>query len=298
MNTTQLECFMTVANFLNFSRAAEVLRITQPAVSHQINALENELGVKLFHRTSKSVRLTQAGYLFTQYADEILRISGLSKERLKAAQEVHSVRLGVGCRNFVDLRLMIPTLSQLATEEPLLLPLLRMTPFDSLENLLEEGDIQVLISHKKTSLKKAVYRELCLRPVVCLCSAQHPLAQLEQVSVHQLRDAGRIAICRPPIFSTELLDVQSQVVSGRNSEQILFCDNLEILYTLVEAGLAFAIISGPPFRSLFPHLRYIPMPEISPISFGAFYLPGELTPVLRRFLTLLEENLQTDPHAL
>ena len=95
MNTTQLECFMTVANFLNFSRAAEVLRITQPAVSHQINALENELGVKLFHRTSKSVRLTQAGYLFTQYADEILRISGLSKERLKAAQEVHSVRLGV-----------------------------------------------------------------------------------------------------------------------------------------------------------------------------------------------------------
>ena len=134
---------MTVANFLNFSRAAEVLRITQPAVSHQINALENELGVKLFHRTSKSVRLTQAGYLFTQYADEILRISGLSKERLKAAQEVHSVRLGVGCRNFVDLRLMIPTLSQLATEEPLLLPLLRMTPFDSLENLLEEGDIQV-----------------------------------------------------------------------------------------------------------------------------------------------------------
>ena len=185
---------MTVANFLNFSRAAEVLRITQPAVSHQINALENELGVKLFHRTSKSVRLTQAGYLFTQYADEILRISGLSKERLKAAQEVHSVRLGVGCRNFVDLRLMIPTLSQLATEEPLLLPLLRMTPFDSLENLLEEGDIQVLISHKKTSLKKAVYRELCLRPVVCLCSAQHPLAQLEQVSVHQLRDLSLIHI--------------------------------------------------------------------------------------------------------
>ncbi len=155
---------MTVANFLNFSRAAEVPRITQPAVSHQINALENELGVKLFHRTSKSVRLTQAGYLFTQYADEILRISGLSKERLKAAQEVHSVRLGVGCRNFVDLRLMIPTLSQLATEEPLLLPLLRMTPFDSLENLLEEGDIQVLISHKKTSLKKPSTEKVCLRP--------------------------------------------------------------------------------------------------------------------------------------
>ena len=39
MNTTQLECFMSVANFLNFSRAAEQLRLTQPAVSHQINTL-------------------------------------------------------------------------------------------------------------------------------------------------------------------------------------------------------------------------------------------------------------------
>ena len=40
MNTTQLECFMAVANFLNFSRAAESLRLTQPAVSHKISTLE------------------------------------------------------------------------------------------------------------------------------------------------------------------------------------------------------------------------------------------------------------------
>lgn len=64
MNTTQLECFMAVANFLNFSRAAEALRITQPAVSHQISTLEDELDARLFHRTSKSVRLTQEGYIF------------------------------------------------------------------------------------------------------------------------------------------------------------------------------------------------------------------------------------------
>ena len=58
MNTTQLECFLAVSDTLNFSRAAERLRLTQPAVSHQINALEDELGVKLFQRSSKSVRLT------------------------------------------------------------------------------------------------------------------------------------------------------------------------------------------------------------------------------------------------
>ena len=54
---------------MNFSRAAEQLRLTQPAVSHQINSLEDELGVKLFQRTSKSVRLTQEGYQGTLGSD-------------------------------------------------------------------------------------------------------------------------------------------------------------------------------------------------------------------------------------
>ena len=62
MNTVQLECFVTVAEHLNFSKASRVLKITQPAVSHQIQTLEEELGVKLFNRTSKSVTLTQRAF--------------------------------------------------------------------------------------------------------------------------------------------------------------------------------------------------------------------------------------------
>ena len=58
MNTIQLECFLSVAEHLNFSRASEELKITQPAVSHQIRSLEEELDVRLFRRTSKSVSLT------------------------------------------------------------------------------------------------------------------------------------------------------------------------------------------------------------------------------------------------
>ena len=81
---------------MNFSRAAEQLRLTQPAVSHQINSLEDELGVKLFQRTSKSVRLTQEGYLYTQYAGEILRLFNVSKGRLRATREEQQRILGIG----------------------------------------------------------------------------------------------------------------------------------------------------------------------------------------------------------
>ena len=73
MNTVQLECFITVAEHLNFSKASQVLRITQPAVSHQIQTLEEELDVKLFNRTSRNVSLTQEGILFLADAQLILK---------------------------------------------------------------------------------------------------------------------------------------------------------------------------------------------------------------------------------
>lgn len=174
MNTTQLECFLAVANYLNFSRAAEDLRITQPAVSHQINTLEDELGVKLFHRTSKMVRLTQPGHLFTSYAMDILKLTGISKARMKECQETMPQRLGIGCRNFVELRLLQPVLAQLRQQTPNLLPSLRLIPFSSLENLLEEGDVQVLLSLQESAPAKAVYRELARCPLVCICAQDHP----------------------------------------------------------------------------------------------------------------------------
>ena len=82
MNTTQLECFVAVAEHLNFSRASEELKMTQPAVSHQIRSLETELETVLFKRTSKSVTLTEDVILFLADAQLILKTSLLAKERL------------------------------------------------------------------------------------------------------------------------------------------------------------------------------------------------------------------------
>lgn len=82
MNTVQLECFVAVAEHLNFSRASEALRISQPSVSHQIQTLEDELGVKLFNRTSKSVALTPEGIRFLPDADLILRTAISARKHL------------------------------------------------------------------------------------------------------------------------------------------------------------------------------------------------------------------------
>lgn len=292
MNTTQLECFMAVANFLNFSRAAEYLRITQPAVSHQINTLEDELGVKLFHRTSKSVRLTQEGFQFTQYAGEILKLSNLSKARMKESSQAPA-RLKIGCRNAAELRMLRPALRRLRLEQPELLPVLRLIPFDSLENLLAEGDVHLIFSFRESAPQKARYQELARCPVVCVCGEDHPLAAREQVTLAELRQAGRIAVCRPPICPQALFAHQSQAVGERATDQVLFCDHQETMTTLVETGYAFAVTVDFPHARL-PGLRHIPIPECRPLSFGAVYLPGEAMPDLRRFLELLRESIEAE----
>ena len=287
MNTTQLECFLAVSNFLNFSRAAEQLRITQPAVSHQINTLENELGAKLFHRTSKSVRLTEAGHLFTQYAGEILKLSGLSKARLRECREGIPLRLGIGCRNFLELKMIRPVLARLRREREQVLPILRLVPYDSLENLLEEGDVQVIFSFRESVPSRAVYRELVRCPAVCICAQEHPLASQDQVTVQQLKESGRIATCPPPVYPPALLSAQSQIAGGRSPEQMLFCDNLEIVYTLVEAGYAYAVMADLPGARQ-PGLAYIPIRELAPLSYGVAYLEGQGSTALGEFLALMD----------
>ena len=64
MNTFQLECFLAVSNTLSFVRAAEQLNISQPAITHQIKTLEDELNTVLFKRSTRFVEITQEGISF------------------------------------------------------------------------------------------------------------------------------------------------------------------------------------------------------------------------------------------
>ena len=81
----QLTCFITVAEELHFGRAAERLCMTQPPLTRQIQVLEHSLGVKLFERTSRSVRLTTAGRVFLTDATRLLNAA---KQAAATAQRI------------------------------------------------------------------------------------------------------------------------------------------------------------------------------------------------------------------
>ncbi len=92
----QVECFLAVARLGNVSRAAEEMYLTQPALTARIKALEEELGDQLFVRTSRGMRLTEAGREFLPHAERAVESVAEGKERLKEMRGVTGGRLALG----------------------------------------------------------------------------------------------------------------------------------------------------------------------------------------------------------
>lgn len=106
MRTEQLRYFLSVARHRNFTEAARELYLTQPAITHQISALERELDAQLFVRTTRSVSLTRAGELFLEDAKLILDQEEHAFERLRQLKGSNQLELKIGylnspCRHFL-----------------------------------------------------------------------------------------------------------------------------------------------------------------------------------------------------
>ena len=288
MNTIQLECFIAVAEHLNFSRASEALRITQPAVSHQIQSLEEELNVKLFKRTSKSVSLTQEGIQFLPDAQLILKTALSAKERL--GQHEHFIPFELGCHNRMEINLLPPILKTLADDFPLLRPVIQLVPFPSLLGLIENKQIHAAFGIKEEQKKSSLYfREFCSAPVACICSPGHPLAQYESLTKKQL--SGNIIACSPRQIADPIFSVQNTILTTLRPEQRYFAENMESALTLVKAQIGYTLYPDvAPARE--PDLRYIPVTDIPGMPFGVYYRYDDDHPVLRKFLSLCSDILQ------
>lgn len=290
MNTVQLKCFVSVAEHLNFSKASKVLKITQPAVSHQIQTLEEELEVKLFHRTSKSVSLTQEGILFLADAQLILKTALSAKERLGMRE--HFIPFELGCHNHMELNLLPPILKRLMQEFPLLRPSIRLVPFPSLISLVENNQIQIALGVKEESQKSTLFfKELCVVPVACVCSPEHPLAQHQALTKDQLK--GNFIACSPRQISNAVFSAQSGVLADLPPEQRFYTENIESALALAKAGIGYTLYPDIP-QAREAGLCYLPVHDLPGISFGVYYPYGQNHPVLKRFLILISRSLKME----
>lgn len=289
MNTVQLECFLAVSETLNFARAAEHLHITQPAVTHQINSLESEMDVKLFKRTTRTVELTEEGWSFFNDAKTILNMTHMAKARLSShnTEEIRSI--GIGCHSPMELSLLPKPLNAFLKKYPDIHPELKMVPFQALQNLLQEENIDVMMGFMDENSKKlpGVYVELTKAPLACIMSPSHPLSGRESLRLEDLKE-GKLIICSPRKTSAAVARIQGQLIGCRMPSDVYFCDNIECGITLVQAGLGFIILPAilPVHSSALSHVL---LEGVQQESFGLYYKTLQRNQPLKDFIQFMKE---------
>ncbi|MEV6030511.1 LysR family transcriptional regulator [Nonomuraea sp. NPDC052116] len=169
---------MAIARAGSLRRAATALHIAQPTLSEQLRALEKEIGVELFSRSSSGVQLTEAGEAFL--AQATVAVDAFDRAVAAARNRVTAARLGVA-DGLADV--VARLLSQLQTSN------LRVAPMGTAEQIVSiaDGTLQAGLGYAPGSLPRGVARMLVHRfPVRALLHRDHPLASYEALSLADL----------------------------------------------------------------------------------------------------------------
>ena len=288
MNIFQLECFLAVADLLSFAKAADRMHITQPSITHLIKSLENELNVKLFHRSTRSVEITEAGEILCGDAQTIVQISEQIKKRFETPYNPDITHFSIGCHTASHLSSLPDMLKKLAQQYPSLHPTLQVIPFKHLFRLLENEMLDVILSFQESRPNGAIctYRELTQIPITAVCSASHPLSGQKACMLKDLETLPLIinspAKCPPTIAA-----LQNQLTKHHSLKNLYYCDTPEQAFTLVKSG--FGITLMPKLLTASdPSLSTLVLLDIPPISFGVYYKTQKDHPVLADFIKIAQ----------
>ncbi|MGW5382611.1 LysR family transcriptional regulator [Nocardia sp. NPDC003963] len=181
MELRALRYFVTVAEELHFGRAAERLRIAQPAVSQQIARLERELGVRLLERSPRRVRLTAAGARVLDAARTAL--AAAEHVRLAAQPPAGSLRIGAAAGLTTRLEHGIDALRTAGSPFEVVLVDL---PLTARLNALRRGELDLVLARGEPTEPGLTAIPTWTEPLVAIVSARHPLAHRGAVGPREL----------------------------------------------------------------------------------------------------------------
>ena len=188
MELRHLRYFVAVAEELNFSRAAHRLHMAQPPLSVAIRQLEQEVGTPLFSRTSREVKLTEAGEAMLDGARRTLAEAdaAVAATQRVAAGELGILRLGYNWSAGFE---TLPTLGQAFKRERHDVELVaeEMRP-NRITSSLRSGAIDAALALYPEVVGEFSYRSVRREPVVVVVSSRHPLAREESIPLNALRE--------------------------------------------------------------------------------------------------------------
>lgn len=291
MNTTQLECFVNLANTLNFMKTAEQMSLSQPAVSKQIQALEQELAAKLFIRTTRSVSLTDAGIRFLPEADSMLKSWYRSKDLIAQVQEGRLGRIRIGyCdpqANYIISRI----LQKMKESHLSFYPEFYLAQLDNCLSRLERGELDIILSMKDFSFSSdgMIFMKLITESFVCTARKDYPLFESiapdqSQITADSFLKYPQI-MCIPEYLRRNSFLKKQPLLPVNDSVPLYRVNYVNESYTLILAGLGYSLI---PHYLLIPHpdLRFIDWKGSPEAPLGIYYRKGEVREkrLVREFL--------------
>jgi DNA-binding transcriptional LysR family regulator len=244
MADRRLQVFHAVAKHLSFTKAAEALFMTQPAVTFQIKQLEEHFNTRLFERGHGRISLTPAGDIVLDYAERILGLSAELDTRLKEMTGQIAGLLLVGASTTIAEFLLPQVLGDFRSKYPNVVPRLFVANSGAVENRVAEHTLDIGFIEAPSHLAAVATDVCCEDELVVVCATAHPLAKRAPITPRQLVDYPYIS--RESGSGTrEVTDayLQKAGVRPESLNVVMELGSPEALKGLVATGLGFTIMS-------------------------------------------------------
>lgn len=258
-----MEYFVQVAQLGSFSRAAEVLRLTQPAVSRQVRKLESEMGVPLLYRRGRNVAPTEAGQILLSRARELCKEAAKICEDVRAGASLPSGPLSIGVANVIG-QLLLPAAVASFRER---CPNVRLHISEGYSGFVEEwlidGRVDVgLIWGRPASAAIDLQPMIALDMCLIAPARPHPVWEARQPlgKYCTLQEAARLPLILPALPHALRMTAEAAAEKvGRRLNVEIEVDGVALTNELVKAGLGYTVMTHPGLTDDVSRIRIIPI---------------------------------------
>jgi DNA-binding transcriptional LysR family regulator len=244
MDDHKLRVFCTVAETKSFSKASEIIRLTQPAVSLQIQALEEIYGTKLFNRSGCIITLTKAGELLYKYSKEISALYMAAEKEIGAFTGLVKGIITVGASSTIGNYVLPAVISEFRKKYSNVKIQLLIGNTKNVVDFLNAGSIDIALVEGEVNKQKLVVEKLIPDEMVIIMSPLHQWAKKSSISI--------LEISKEPFILREEGSGTRQVIEKYLIKHGISLQNIKIAFVMgstesikgaVEEGLGVSIIS-------------------------------------------------------
>ena len=242
MHIAQITAFLTVAELKSFSRAAEKLHLTQPAISKRIRQLEEEIGTPLIDRIGKTSLLTPDGLTFRPHAERILQELSDFKHNLTEQDEQPAGILTLGTSHHIGLHRFPPVLREYRKQFPRVdLDIEFMDSEDACAAVAANSLELAVVTLPQRPIENLEMEAIWLDELKVILAPDHPLASQPELAIEQLIDYPAI-LPSEGTFTRRIIDELFE--NTADLKVVLETNYLETIKVMVSADLGWSILPG------------------------------------------------------